>query len=214
MDKLIKQAVITAARIEARHYESLPEDAPLSRECERTIHGYADKTKKRLAPRQLVALLIAAALLLALSITAYAYREQIGSFIEEVFDGDKSDGTSGPIVDVVGYMAPSYIPSGYARESEEISAEGVELGWRNGDLHIAFYCYAVDSGLPSPDTEGAVRGRITVDGVAIDSFTKGGRTALVWSDGAYAYLLAYPEGLDEWEVESIIRSVGPFSAAF
>ena len=216
---LIKEALIATANYEVRLAESLPTPAfDFSSSFEKRIKeievGAPKKTKPQITSRRLVIAIIAAVLLLALSITACAYREQIGDLIESIFaDHNEYDKVYGPTAEINESMTPMYIPDRYILTSRFISSEKIVMHWTNNDLFIDYRLTVLNNGTIFVDTEGATRGAIYIDGEIIDTFTKYNTVALVWDDGVYAYVLTCPEELGLEEIEKIIRSIEPVEDA-
>ena len=216
MDNLFVKAITIAAKTETYYCVSMPTpEWSLSEETEKTILGYADmKEKKRLAPRQLIAILIAAALLVALSITAYAYREQIGNLIESIFDDHneyKMSGGAETRIETV--VAPKYIPYGFIQSEYQVDETAVNIIWKKESSEIDLYYIPVANGTIFVDTDGATQGEITIDGITIKTYIQHSSFFALWEKDNYAFMFLCPEELGLEEIEKIIRSIEPVEDA-
>ena len=216
MDNLFVKAITIAAKTETYYCVSMP--APewsLSEETEKTILGYADrKEKKRLAPRQLIAILIAAALLVALSITAYAYREQIGNLIESIFDDHINLTPEGQSpTPNASHFYPEYLPAGYEVSYESKTALYDKLIWNRESKEIILEVYKTTNVSINLDRENSTYTVIDLDDVTVHYIVNNKTYYLNWLESNMLFELTCPEELGLEEIEKIIRSIEPVEDA-
>jgi len=211
MDDLIKKAIISAANIEARYFESLPDsEHTLSDGADERIRKRITEERKpaKIPMKKLVALLIAAALLMALTVTAVAYREQIGNLFESIFDGH-NDYVGNDDSQKFKLMEISYIPSGFNEQLHQRFIDHERYIWTKDELSIEIYYLSISNGVTHIDTQNAIQSTMLVNDTVIRIFTKNNTRALLWDDGTNKYLLTCSEAIDLAEIEKIIWSIEP-----
>ena len=91
--------------------------------------------EQRMGRRRLLAILVAAALLLLAGCTAFVYRNEIGSFVENVFDEyvnvDLPDSDNNSLTKIEHVYTLSYVPEGYVLTEESIVDIGVMYIYTN-----------------------------------------------------------------------------------
>ena len=215
VERLIKTAVIAAAEYEADYLSSLPTpDVTFSEGFEQKIREIKDgefgNVKPRISPKRWVAILIAAALLLALTITAVAHRDGISNLIESIFEGHNDyDAPFENAGEIETYVLPTYLPEGYTEYSSIQDSNFVCWVWQNGNKNIEFK-YGTGGDIKiSVSTEGNAQGEFVTNGLLVKTFSQNSMVTLLWDDGKCVYILSCPEELGQAEFEKIIRSIAP-----
>ena len=140
--KIIKRALIDADARDAAFYESLPEvNVTLSDEYNKRIEKLFSRGSARITytPRRIVAIIIAAALIFALSVTAFAFRDSIKKFFFGIYENfvyisSDGDGADPSPMEIEQLYTISDIPDGYEKILE------------TREKAIAQQCWASDTG--------------------------------------------------------------------
>jgi len=170
------------------------------------------RARKYLSKKTVLVLLLAAALLLLAGCTAYVYREQIGNFFLEVFDGyalgrfeNKNDEN---VCDITEVYCVGYLPDGYVLRKEVIRSNRVTYTWKNESEEIISFdqkiydavVHYVD--IEKSRTENFKHLEYTVYVILSDY----GKTYL-WDNGEYIFTLKITQEISKEEVSKIIESI-------
>lgn len=161
--------------------------------------------------RRVIAALIAAALLLT-GCAAYAYREEIKSFIETVFNDHievKYNDSEAPASSAIitEYYTLGYVPERYELVNNTKQPIRLICEWKSptGEYLIFKQC-TVESGLFVMDDE-TEDAKILMVGEYTVYYRFAGNNYYVWNNGIYAYELILSTQLPEQEVKAIIEGV-------
>ena len=165
-------------------------------------------SRKMQIKRRIIAALIAAVLLLT-GCTTYAYREEIRTIIETIFDNhvevkynDKEQSTSADTIDK--YYILGYVPDGYELTKTYEQPSQTKYKWSNsdGEYIILEQCH-VDSALFGMDNE-AEDWKVVQIGNHKMQHSVSDVYYYLWNDGVYAYRLTTSV---LWEEQELLRII-------
>ena len=168
--------------------------------------------EQRMGRRRLLAILVAAALLLLAGCTAFVYRNEIGSFVENVFDEyvnvDLPDSDNNSLTKIEHVYTLSYVPEGYVLTEESIVDIGVMYIYTNEfSEQIVF-----DQSISDFSNVG-----IHNDGGEATVFKHNNREIyirnteklkhIVWVERGYVITVTIPQSIDDEEVIKILDGI-------
>ena len=178
---------------------------------QKIVGGDIYKTKRRFSKKALIAIIIAAALLLTGCAAAYVYRNEIGDFIEEIYDTHIKltyGGEQNFAGEIQEQYELTYVPSGYEKTSEKVTRVYIFYKYENEDKKALNFRQE------------------PVGGIILGFNAEGGHTTVficgdtevycrifdttfhyVWSDGKYIFSIDSYEFLDETEIAKIIENI-------
>ena len=165
-------------------------------------------SRKMQIKRRIIAALIAAVLLLT-GCTTYAYREEIRTIIETIFDNhvevkynDKEQSTSADTIDK--YYILGYVPDGYELTKTYEQPSQTKYKWSNsdGEYIILEQCH-VDSALFGMDNEAEDWKAVQI-GIHKMQHRVSDVYYYLWNDGVYAYRLTTSV---LWEEQELLRII-------
>ena len=142
---IIKKALVDVEEKEARLFDSLPKvDFQHSEEYERKIKKLLEGRRERAGytPRKIAAILIAATLIFALSITAFAFRESIKDFFIEIYEDYVNITAANPENEPLPTKIESFytvynIPDGFTKIADDESEIIAQQAWTSDTGMIA-----------------------------------------------------------------------------
>ena len=223
--RLIKNALYDAMRIEVKAIEALPEvkveyTDSYTATLKKIKEDYARQhlEQKRLKKQRRAILIAAILTALALAATACAVIEPIRNFIIEIttegttfkpnpdidYDSD-NDTNKNNTNEKTGL---NYVPEGFLFSEDGFSErEGhYKSEYLYGESRIAYRKDLISESSSSFDSEGTPTKILNIDGKEVYLFTKWKTDQAVWHDDLYRYILRYPEELDFSEVEKMVKS--------
>ncbi len=191
----LKKALAVIDACEMAKIEALPNvniaHSPEYLEKIKSIFELAEKKTKRLAINKIIAIIAAAVLILALSITAYAFREPIFNFFEETF-GNRLILISNGAKVIEKEMTIGYIPENFVSNSENHRISLVQFEYRHKDTEKSL----IYEQYPGASTQIGLNMKELncekiIDGETVYYKTeKGDLKTLTWRDSEYAYQIA------------------------
>lgn len=160
--------------------------------------------------RKVWASIIAVVLLLSMSITIFAFREEIKEFIIEKLDGFtrfsvEEDETQ--IIDI--RFSLNFLPEGYKQCDCIASEYSVMTVWENGDKAIILEQGTVSGNSVTLDTEKNGSTEIFINERLYYYSEDKGVRGIVWHNNDYIFFLSCPSELPWSEVERMILSIAP-----
>ena len=186
-EELAKQQVLSDRflwRMEKLIQKARKKQSRLDRQIVAADSGHKTTIRKRL----LVAVIIIA--ILASTISVYANREAVASFIIEVFEKFTSirfPQTTEPSGEITDHL-PALIPAGYTLSEKITTSSLVQIVYTDEAGTELIFMKAPKSGAQfGLDTEGADVEQLTVNGYPGYYYTKNSLGSLIWADNYYAY---------------------------
>lgn len=213
---LIEKVLLDVAKIEIFAAKKLP-DAHVrhSDEYIRRVDTLIEEEKKCRKPipasRKIAVILVAALLLVALSVATVAFVEPVREFFVEIFDDfinlSIDDRTGKTKIEHNYYM--SYLPAGYEKTSSSPSAGVIQTFYSNGERTIVFQQTLINQSESTLDNEDAMYTVHTIDGKTVHSVQKYRTYILTWIDGDYIFTLSSPDSLEWSEIEKMVLGIAP-----
>ena len=210
----IKRAFQIYAEAELRAFDALSGEGfePSSRyEARLTLvrRGYEGRCRA-IKLRKAVAL-VACAVLVIMSVTACVYREEIKSFLVEIFETDvRFENSEGGVKTVETVYSPTYIPAGYELERAVHNDATYHLWYSCGDENVALLEY---SQVPRSnyrghlDNQGSWYSVVEIGEHTVHRVHKNGEYSLLWTTEEYVFFLACHDSIGWEEIEQIILSI-------
>lgn len=177
------------------------------------IIATAKAIEQRISKKRLIAILVAAALLLFVGCTAFVYRNQIGSFVEHIYEEyvnvELPDGGEDPITEIEHAYTLSYVPEGYVL-TDEIADEFFVFYTYSNSLEeiITYQQYPLGSSV-SIGIDNDMDDVVVVAHNELEIYIRTTETTkhCVWSDGKYTIQLVFPVYMSENEIFKIIDGI-------
>lgn len=213
--EIIKLALFDAEMFEIRRLEALPQiNAIHSPAYAQKISKLRERTKRiessiiQLSPRRKISILVAAIIILSLTITACAFGKQIKAFffeISETFTRAEAEGE--PTATQFEQHLPSYIPDNYIVIDNKIDKSSSRVVLFN-DSH---YIY-LDQNLTSFnqlifDTEDSHYTKTIMGDREIYYINKHNTYTFIWIDNGYQFSLMCHSSLSWDNIENLICSI-------
>ena len=168
----------------------------------------AQSVERRINKKRLIAIIVAAALLLV-GCTAYVYRNEIGSFVENIYkeyvkielpeDGDSL------LAEIEHVYTLTYVPEGYDLVENIVDNVGVRYMYVNGSGEKIIFDQSIKNstsiGIDNDDEKAEV---IKYKNLEIYLRTTDYKKHYVWYDENYAFKLVCFESLSQAEILKII----------
>ena len=168
--------------------------------------------EQRMGKKRLIAILVAAALLLLAGCTAYVYRNEIGSFVENIYEeyvNVELPEDDNVLTEIEHAYTLSYIPDGYVLTDEIAIDAWIMYQYTNErEEKIKFNQYpmgaTIDIGIDNDNGNVEV---IKYENVEIYIRTTEKKNHCVWYDEGYAFTLTCSKELGRDEVLKIIEGM-------
>ena len=218
MDKkqlnLIKSALLTVEKLEIQAFEALPEVRMVhSEEYNRNIATLMQKTTpvSKWSAKKIATVLIAATLIFALSITAFAFRESIKEFFVEIYeDFAKITVDEEPLPTKIENVYTVHgIPDGYVciiDTADDVMAQQV---WMNDTESIVFQQVVAKDSEISADIGDAEYTETQIGGISIFLVQKYDVYTIYWIENGYSFCLMCPDSIEWTKVEEMVLSIAP-----
>lgn len=176
------------------------------------IIATAKAIEQRISKKRLIAILVAAALLLFVGCTAFVYRNQIGSFVEHIYEEyvnvELPDGGEDPITEIEHAYTLSYVPEGYVLTDEVIKSVMVRYIYENEAGEQIIFDQRPNSGISiGVDYSGENAEVLEYNGVEIYLRATDKKKHFVWSNEDYAIKLVCAKTLSQEEILKIINEI-------
>ena len=168
------------------------------------------KTQKRVSGKRLVAVIIAAILIIASAVTAFAYKEKLLRFFERkeaTHTSLISPGTNDANEEIKEVWLPTYIPEDFQLKSTEFYVLLIETTWTNGEKEIRLNQTPIKNTDYSLNTETSNYLEITFGTQPIYYTINHGNFGAIWHTDDYVYRFDAPYDLGLEEIERIITSI-------
>lgn len=180
-------------------------------ELDKRVQRTRDTLDKRISVRAAIAVIIAAALILsAMSVTAYAFREEIKGAIFEFFE-DRAKKTYETEPENKADMRDvhiEYIPEGFTQTRKRVDEIDALYEWKRGEEIITLGFIGVSvNGSYTIDTENSNFTFIELNGITMNRTEKYGQVNLNWDDGRINYVLGYSSVIEWDEIVKIIEGI-------
>lgn len=213
--KIIKRALFDAEMIEIKKLEAFPEaKGEHSEEYIKKISELRQRTKIKkssiinLTPKRKIAILVAALITLALTITACAFAEQIEDFTFKVYEKFTSVYVEGePDTSEFVQCMPSYIPDDYVLADNEVISISSRAIWYNGSHRIFLDQDRKSSNIISLDTEDSPCVMTTIGSNQVYYVSKNNTYVFLWIEKNYQFSLTCHSSLAWDEIEKMICSI-------
>ena len=201
------------AAVSHRHKKAMERILKNAGNADRATAGHVKWSWKK----RLIVILVAAALLLAGGLAAFANRDAIGRFVEQIFDGFNrvtyqpvENESDAPEIVEQAYL-PTYIPAGYELVEQEISLSSIWMEWQGADGESMTFEQGTLDAVRHVDNEHSTYETWTVGEYSVDVQLQRDTTysSYLWSDGNYIYHIACNENLPPEEIRRMILSVAP-----
>ena len=222
MDKkqlnLIKSALLAVEKLEIQAFEALPEVRMVhSEEYNRNIATLMQKTTpvSKWSAKKIATVLIAATLIFALSITAFAFRESIKEFFVEIYEdfakitADENENEEPLPTKIENVYTVHAIPEGYVSIIDTADDTMVQQGWMNDTKAIAFQQVVAKDSEISADIGDAEYTETQIGGISIFLVQKYDVYALYWIKNGYSFYLMCPDSIEWTKVEEMVLSIAP-----
>ena len=215
--RIIKKALIDIEQREARIYDSLPKvNFVHSEEYERKIAKLLSEEKKhvRYTPRKIAAVLIAATLIFALSVTAFAFRESIKQFFVDIYETFVEITANEPEDEPL----PTKIEQVYTIVNIPEEFEKIE---DTADEVIAQQCWMCDTGMIvlqqilaqdteiSSSNENAVMEEAKLGDKTLFWINENGIFTVYWTEKGYIFTLSTYGEFSLDDIQNMILSIAP-----
>lgn len=173
-------------------------------------HEEKKKSAKHLTSRKIVAIIIAAVLIIASAVTAFAFKEKLLDFVERITDThtslDSPEGNKGKEKIEEIYL-PSYIPERFRLKSHSSSNAAAVTVWTDGVSDIIFKQMPRQNSNVSINTENEEYSEVVFGNQPVYYTVKHGTFGAVWHTEDYIYRFDAFSPFDIEEIEDIIVSV-------
>ena len=185
-------------------------DIPSPDELLRSIYQKHEQNKKRakhLSLRRAVAIIIAAVLIIASAVTAFAFKEKLLNFIERREDTHTSLDLPDGKKQIEEIYLPSYMPEGFSLKSRNCSNAAVSSVWTDGKSDIIFTQMPGKNSNVSVNTENDDYAEAVFGNQAVYYTVRHGSFGAVWHTEHYIYRLDYSSDFNLEQIEKIIVSI-------
>ena len=213
--KIIKRALIDADARDAAFYESLPEvNVTHSDEYNKRIEKLFSRGSARITytPRRIVAIIIAAALIFALSVTAFAFRDSIKKFFFGIYenfvyissDGDSADPSP---MEIEQLYTISGIPDGYEKILETKEKAIAQQCWASDTGAIILQqAISKNTNISSSNENGIVK-EVRIGNRDTYMIYEEGSYTFHWEEAGYLFMLNASDTLSYDTVTALVENV-------
>ena len=214
---IIKKALVDVEEKEARLFESLPKvDFQHSEEYERKIKKLLEGRRERVGytPRKIAAILIAATLIFALSITAFAFRESIKDFFIEIYEDYVNITAANPENEPLPTKIESFytvyeIPTGFEKIEDTESEAIAQQTWLSDFGMIALQQTLAQDTDISSSNENAVLEETQLGNKTLFWIQEEDGFQVFWTEKGYIFTLNVFGEFSSTDVENMISSIAP-----
>ena len=214
---IIKKALVDVEEKEARLFESLPKvDFQHSEEYERKIKKLLEGRRERAGytPRKIAAILIAATLIFALSITAFAFRESIKDFFIEIYEDYVNITAANPENEPLPTKIESFytvyeIPTGFEKIEDTESEAIAQQTWLSDFGMIALQQTLAQDTDISSSNENAVLEETQLGNKTLFWIQEEDGFQVFWTEKGYIFTLNVFGEFSSTDVENMISSIAP-----
>ena len=215
--KILKKALIDIEQREARIYDSLPQvEFTHTEEYERKISKLFSKSKKQISytTRKIAAILIAATLIFALSITAFAFRESIKQFFVEIYE-DFVDITANnpekePLPTKIETFYTIYdIPDGFEKIEDTERESLSQQGWISDVGMITLQQTLLEGTEISASKEDANLQETKLGDKSLFWIEEEGAFQVFWAEKGYIFVLNVFGEFSFEDIQNMIISIAP-----
>lgn len=191
---LIKKALSDIDNYDIKRLNAFPTlQIPNAEEFDRKMLaiGYDCSSKKPFSIKKRIIILIAAAFLLSLSATAYAFRENIKDFFLKKYNGNGATFSyeyENPTKVTEGIFHPTWLPEGFTEVSYSESDIKIQTIWLNKTDRIVLMQNKL-SGSISFDTENSNYERLIINDQTYYYIFKNNTQSLFWMNDKYSFTL-------------------------
>lgn len=217
-DELFKQAFLDARIRDLEAIKlAMPEEITCSRRHMRAMKRIIRGKSPHISRSKRMLILVAALLALLAGCSAYIKRNELASFIEELFDDHArvtaytSEGTAPKTVEIPYTL--TYVPEGYEAAEEEINIVIVKRYWRNADGKEIYFeqniiqsTGYIDINIEQNNYQLLMFGNNQVYFRNID-----GQQTYLWTDNLYLYQLRIDEKFSNETLTSLFEGIQPSS---
>ena len=213
--KIIKLALFDAEMFEIKKLETFPQAKVMhSPEYVQKISELREKAKRTessmisFSPRRKTAILVAAIIIIALTLTACAFSEQIKAFffeISETFTRAEAEGE--PTTAEFEQYLPSYIPDNYTIIDNEVGYGFSRIIWYNNDHYIYLQQNQLSSSKLILDTEDSPYAKTIMGNNEIYYINKNNTYSFIWIENGYQFSLMCHGSLSWDNIENLICSI-------
>ncbi len=214
---IIKKALIDVEQREARVFDSLPQIKFIhSEEYEKKIATLLAKNRKQISytPRKIAAILIAATLIFALSITAFAFRESIKNFFIEIYEDFVAITASNPENEPLPTKIESFytiyeIPDGFEKIENTENEAIAQQGWLSDFGMIVFQQSLAKNTDISSSNENPVLEETQLGDKTLFWIQEEDGFNVFWTEKGYIFNLTVFGEFSVEKIENMISSVAP-----
>lgn len=215
--KIIKRALIDADARDAAFYESLPEvNVTHSDEYNKRIEKLFSRGSARITytPRRIVAIIIAAALIFALSVTAFAFRDSIKKFFFGIYENfvyisSDGDGADPSPMEIEQLYTISDIPDGYEKILETREKAIAQQCWASDTGAIILQqAISKNTNISSSNENGIVK-EVRIGNRDTYMIYEEGSYTFHWEEAGYLFMLNASDTLSYDTVIALVENVRP-----
>jgi len=215
--KIIKKALIDTEREEARFYDSLPKvNMTHSEKYNKRIEKIFAKNDPRIIwmPRKVATVLIAASLIFALSVTAFAFRENIKDFFIDIYDTfvkiTAKENDEEPLPDKIEKVYTIYgIPDGFEKIDDSADEVVAQQCWISDTGMIVLQQILAKDTEISSSNENSQLEETQLAGKTIFMIQENGSYTLYWSEAGYIFTLIVSDTISFESVKDMVKNIAP-----
>ena len=213
--KIIKRALIDADARDAAFYESLPEvNITHSDEYNKRIEKLFSGGSARITytPRRIVAIIIAAALIFALSVTAFAFRDSIKKFFFGIYENfvyisSDGDGADPSPMEIEQLYTISGIPDGYEKILETREKAIAQQCWASDTGAIILQQAISKNTTISSSNENGIVKEVKIGNRDTYMIYEEGSYTFHWEEAGYLFMLNASDTLSYDTVTALVENV-------
>lgn len=214
---IIKKALVNLEEKEARLFEGLPKvDFQHSEKYERKIKKLLEGRRERAGytPRKIAAILIAATLIFALSITAFAFRENIKDFFIEIYEDCFVISASTPENELLPTKIESFytvydIPDGFSKIADDESEIIAQQAWTSDTGMVALQQTLAKGAEISASNQNASFEETKLGDKELFWIKDDHGFQVFWTENGYIFTLNVFGEFSSKDVENMILSIAP-----
>ena len=215
--KIIKRALIDADARDAAFYESLPEvNVTHSDEYNKRIEKLFSRGSARITytPRRIVAIIIAAALIFALSVTAFAFRDSIKKFFFYIYDGyvvvsSNNESADERPLNIDRPYVTSGIPEGYEKVVDTNVGTIAQQCWVSDTGAIVLQQTINVNSTSSTSNENGIVKEVRIGNRDTYMIHSQGSYTFHWEEAGYLFMLSASDTLSYDTVIALVENVRP-----
>ncbi len=209
--ELVKKALYQAEVIRVKQIEALPKaDFVPDDEYKQRISALIEETKKpkAISLKKRIIVLVAAILMLALIITACAFKNEIKGFFVNMFDTFASaTSDKDKQYNYTAYKINS-LPNGYSEYSSSVVKTSSTTIYSNGKHNIMLYQATISKSVAFFDTKSDEYNLLTISNTKVYYREENSCFYIYWTDPDYMFYLSCPVNIEWATIEEMILSIG------